>query len=398
MSHRKRMILFMGVTALLSVGANLTHPVTPTIFTNLNLGSYMFGFALAAMLTSNFLTSPFWGKINTYISSRVSLLICGVGYGVGQILFGLSTTEWQFIVVRLFAGAFTGGAFVSVLTYIVNMSENSNQRSYNLTLNVTIQSVFGAFGYLIGGLIGSYNTYLSVWIQGGVLILVGILFFLVAKDDRAIKQEKLKFSTLMKEANPLSSFMAGKQFLTITLVLLFLMSALQNMSFTAFDQSFNYYMRDEFAFPSSYNGIIKGIMGLITFAVNSTICLFIIRKTNIRKSIVTLLSLCGSCMILAIFFNDMIPFIVFNVILFAVNAISMPVLQEILACDAKKYDSNLVMGFYNAMKSFGGIIGAFVSGALYSFNSLFPFILVAVGFIFATFTAVLYYKKSRLNQ
>ncbi len=398
MDNKKRMLLFMAVTGLLNIGANLTHPVTPTIFTNLNLGSYMFGYALAAMLAVNFAVSPFWGKINSYISSRVTLLICCVGYGIGQIMFGLSTLEWQFILVRMFAGAFTGGAFVSVLTYIVNMSDDMTQRSYNLTRNVTIQSVFGAFGYLIGGVIGSYSPYLSVWVQAGVLITCGFLFFAVCKDDATVDKSKLKASVLIKEANPFASFVAGKQFLTISLVSLFVMCSLQNMSFTAFDQSFNYYIRDMFAFPSSYNGALKGVMGIITLIVNSTICIWIIRKTNVLKANIIILLLCSLNMILAIIFTDIIPFIIFNVILFAVNAISVPVMQKILTDNTRKYDSNLVMGFYNAMKSFGGIIGAFASGALYSENAIFPFMLVALGFILSTLLAVFYLKRSNLGK
>ncbi len=391
MSDKKQMLLFMSVASLLHIGANLTHPVTPTIFTNLNLGNYMFGYALAAMLFVNFAVSPFWGKLNNYISSKTTLLICCIGYGISQILFGLSTLEWHFIVVRMLAGAFTGGAFVSVLTYVVNVS-SQEKRSYNLTINVTIQWVFSAFGYFIGGFIGSYSPYLSVWVQSAVLILCGFLFFAVCIDDAKIDKAELKISTLVKEANPLASFMAGKQFFTLALVSLFLMSALQNMSFTAFDQSFNYYLRDQFNFPSSYNGALKGIMGLITLVANSTICIWIIRRTDIRKSNIFLLLFCALSMVLAIVFTDAIPFIIFNVILFAINAVSVPVLQDILASDAKKHDSNLVMGFYNAMKSFGGIIGAFASGALYNYNPLFPFYLVAVGFILATIIAVFYYK------
>ncbi len=391
--EKRKIVLFFVVSAIFNIGANLTHPVTPTIFTNLGLGDYMFGYALAAMLLVNFALSPFWGKINSYISSRTTLLICAIGYGIGQILFGLSTQEWHFILVRMFAGAFTGGAFVSLLTYIINVSNSDSQRSVNLTTTATVQAVSSAFGYFIGGMIGSVNPYLSIWVQGGLLILCGVLFFIICDNDATIDRSKLKFKTLCKEANPLSSFIGIKPILSVSLVLLFLMCVFQNISAIGFDQSFNYFVRDVFGFPSSYNGIIKGIIGVVTLIANSTVCMWILKKTNVKRMNIFIFLICSINMTLAILFPQMISFIIFSVILFAFNAISLPVLQDILANEAKEHDSNLVMGFYNAMKSFGGIIGSFASGALYSFGAMLPFVLVAASFAFATITAWIFYKR-----
>ena len=89
---------------LFNLAANFAHPVTPTVIQDLNLHDYMFGLALAAMMLTNFLLSPFWGKINEYISSRMSLLICCMGYGVAQIWFAYATTELQIVLARMFAG------------------------------------------------------------------------------------------------------------------------------------------------------------------------------------------------------------------------------------------------------------------------------------------------------
>ena len=87
MKYKTRFFLFFFVMVLFNLAANFAHPVTPTVIQDLNLHDYMFGLALAAMMLTNFLLSPFWGKINEYISSRMSLLICCMGYGVAQIWF-----------------------------------------------------------------------------------------------------------------------------------------------------------------------------------------------------------------------------------------------------------------------------------------------------------------------
>ena len=395
MKAKKSMVPFFAVMAAFQLAASFAHPVTPTIFTNLNLGSYMFGVALAAMMTVNFLFSPFWGKINTYISSRNSMMISSIGYALGQVMFGLAQTEAQVIGARMFAGLFTGGAFVSMLTYIVNFSENEKIRGKYLTLYATIQSVCGAFGYFVGGFLGVKSPYVSVTAQVIVLAACGVLFRIFCADDTKISIKLMDRKAFIKEANPFKAFADSKLFMTSLLAVLFAMCVLQNLGMNAFDQTFNYYIKDIFDFPSTYNGALKGIMGLITLIANSTICMWLINRTNVNKSIIGVFVLCSSTMLIAVLFDSVVPFVASNVIFYAFNGISIPLLQNMVANKSKEGNSNLIMGFYNAMKSLGGIVGALLSGFLYTFNPKFPFIFGFAAFLIALVGSVYYYRHDR---
>lgn len=55
-------------------------------------------------------------------------------------------------------------------------------------------------------------------------------------------------------------------------------------------------------------------------------------------------------------------------------------------------DSNLIMGFYNATKSLGGIIGSLFAGLIYTRGPKLSFIFSGVVFLIATLFSVLYYK------
>ena len=395
MKAKKSMVPFFAVMAAFQLAASFAHPVTPTIFTNLNLGSYMFGVALAAMMTVNFLFSPFWGKINTYISSRNSMMISSIGYALGQVMFGLAQTEAQVIGARMFAGLFTGGAFVSMLTYIVNFSEDEKIRGKYLTLYATIQSVCGAFGYFVGGFLGVESPYVAVTAQVIVLAACGIGFRIFCDDDTKISIKLMDRKAFIKEANPFKAFADSKLFMTSLLAVLFGMCVLQNLGMNAFDQTFNYYIKDIFDFPSTYNGALKGIMGLITLIANSTICMWLINRTNVNKSIIGVFVLCSSTMLIAVLFDSVVPFVASNVIFYAFNGISIPLLQNMVANKSKEGNSNLIMGFYNAMKSLGGIVGALLSGFLYTFNPKFPFIFGFAAFLIALVGSVYYYRHDR---
>ena len=60
------------------------------------------------------------------------------------------------MVARLLSGFFVGGIMVSFLTYIIAHA-TLEQRGRYLALSATIPTVFAAFGYLIGGIMGVYS-------------------------------------------------------------------------------------------------------------------------------------------------------------------------------------------------------------------------------------------------
>lgn len=156
MKYKTRFLLFFVAMALFHLASNFAHPATPTIIQELGLPDYMFGLMLAVMMIANFALSPSWGNINRFISSRQSLLICCVGYALAQLGFAYSTTQAGILFVRLLAGVFIGGVFVSMLTYVVNVARPEDMAKY-LTYSATLHSVFGAFGYLIGGVVGEFS-------------------------------------------------------------------------------------------------------------------------------------------------------------------------------------------------------------------------------------------------
>lgn len=389
------LMMFYLACIILNIAANTAHPVTPTIFTTLGLGDYMFGVALASQLVTNFLFSPFWGWITSYISSRRMLLITCIGYGLGQVLFGLATTEMGFIVARALTGVVCGGCFVGMMTYVVNTAPDSVSRGKQLAVTATIQMVCSAFGYFLGGMLGEVFTHLAIIVQVVMLVIAGFVFYVGCKDDAEYTVQDLKKIKGVAEFNPFHSFMLSKNFMTPIFAVLFAACLLQNLGYTCFDQTFNYYIRDQFNFSSGYNGILKGIMGLITLVANSTICIWMIQKTNTRKSVIGVLAVCSAAMFGVILFEEVVPFIIVFVIFFAFNSISLPLLQDLVASGGPENQNSLIMGFYNAMKSLGGIIGALFAGLLYTANPKMPFTFGMISFIIATVLAVVYYMNGK---
>lgn len=396
MKYKTRFMAFFAAMIIFNLAANFAHPVTPTIIQDLNLNDYMFGVALAVMLMTNFLMSPFWGKINNYVSSRFSLLICCCGYGIAQVWFAYATTEFMIICARMFAGLFTGGIFVSFLTYVVNASKPEDQAKY-LTYSATIQSVAAAFGYMIGGFIGEYSVKATFLVQAATLFGVAVMFYLVCEPD-APAGNKIPMKKLAKEANPFQAFLDSRKFMTIAFAMLFAVNVLINFGNTGFDQAFNYYLKDQMGLTSSYNGIIKAAVGLVSFISNMTLCIWIINKTNTKKSMVVLVSVCTVSAIGTLISPNIGLFIAFSVLVYAGYSVSIPVLQDMVAKMADPAQKNLVMGFFNATKSLGSIAGSLTAGFIYSVNAKLPFACTAVIYgvgILAAMGYMVYGKKKQ---
>lgn len=393
MRYKIRFLLFFTGMVMFNLAANFAHPVTPTIIQELQLPDYMFGLMLACMQFSNFLFSPFWGKINTSISSRQTLLICCTGYGVAQLGFACATTQGMILLVRILAGIFVGGINVSFLTYVVGVARSEDQAKY-LTYSATIQAVCGAFGYLIGGLLGEFSIRGTFYLQVICLIMAGVLLRVVCLPDG--EQEKRPIQSVIKESNPLQAFIDGKYFMNMAFAMLFALNILVNFANTGFDQVFNYYLKAQLGLSSSYNGIIKAAVGLISFVFNMSLCLWIIRKTDTQKSMLALCVFCTLAAVGTLLSPQIRGFILWGVFAYAGYSVSLPVLQHMVAVQADPARKNLVMGFYNATKSLGSIIGSLMAGFLYEIQVKLPFAVVAVAYgvsVLATVGYLIHCKK-----
>lgn len=392
MNSKKGIGLFFFGAMLFHIAANLVHPVTPTLIVERQLDSSMFGVALAAMMLANFTFAPFWGRLCGYIPTKTVLMICAFGYALGQIIFGVSMTEPVIIAGRLFAGIFAGGMFAAMSNYVINTTSDMKQRGKNLTVLVTIQNVCGAIGYFVGGMLGVISVETTFVAQCLLLGFVGIYMFWMCKDDTPFKPKPEQRLT-MRDVNPFRAMLAARKFTTPMLGLLFFSVAIAGIGQNSFEQCFNYYIKDQFFLSSAYNGIFKAIIALITLICNSTVCIWIVKRTNTNISFLPVVGLSTVTLGSMLVFDSIVPFVVIDVVFFTLNAIRLPLLQNLCASRATPENSNAVMGFYQAMTSMGGIFGALFAGLIYDANPIYPFILAFISFIAATMISVVYVQK-----
>ena len=382
----KTCLVIIVFSALFS---NFAHPITPTLFKSLGFHDYMFGTAFAAMSFTNFLFSPFWGSIMRKLGTAKMMALCYLGYAIAQVGFGLADSEFMMIMVRLFSGIFIGGFNVGQIMYIMDNSDEAH-RSKNLVYCATINTIMAAFGYMLGGILGDISIYYSIIAQVLGLVMVAIAIYVLLA-DRPKERRELEFSDIIKASNPFKAFINSKEFINNIILCFLLMCIFAQFATTAYDQAFNYFIKDQFGFPPSYNGVLKALVGFVSLFANMTICQYLLKKTNIFKSLIYVFGICVSMLIAIIVVQDVLIFILINIVFFAFNAVYQPLIQASMS-SFEGVDNSVIVGLYNAVKSLGMVSGSLLAGFIYELGPRIPFVLSAISFLGAIILVSRLYK------
>ena len=391
---KKLHLKFFIALAVLSLSSNMAHPVTPTYIAERGLSSPMFGYAYSGAMLTMFLTAALYGKLCNYMPTRRVLFFSTMGYGVGQFFFFLAHSDLSMFLARVFAGLFAAGMWTASLNYVVNTSEPEDRRR-NLTIYTTVQTVVSALGYFLGGMLGEIKTEVSLIAQVCTIVTAAVLFHLLCIDDTPYKhrpEEPLR----ARDVNPFGAFVDVRKYITPMLVLLFIITALTNIGQSTFEQEFNFYIMDHFHLTSGYNGAFKAGIALVSFVVNLTVTMRLMKKANINFTALPVILCCTVPLGLILLFNNVVPFVAMDITFYGFNAIRTPILQNQITENSSIQYSNNAMGFYQSMMYLGCLFGGLFAGSLYTANKRLPFIVAFGAFCVAavfTFLSVRTYKK-----
>ena len=388
MRYKLRFSLYFFAMTLYIFTSNFIHPITPTLIQDLNLPDYMFGLMPAATLLFMFLFSPFWGKITAIISSRNTFLITSFGYAVAQAALAFCTQPGTMLAMRSLAGFFSSGSFVAFLTYVINTGKSEDQPKF-LTYTATIQAVAAPFGYLAGGVLGEWSVIGTIFVHAGAVAFCGVLFRLICVADHTV-ETKLPLRDIVRDSNPLQAILDGRHFMNKAFALLFAVNVLMNFGNFCFDHAFNYYLKDQLHLTSSYNGIIKAAVGFVSFVANMSLCMWILHKTNVKKSMISVALFCTLAAAGVLLLPNMAVYVACSIMVYAGYSISLPLVQHMSAEESDPAQKNLVMGFYNATKWMGSVIGSLTAGLLYSFHAQLPFAAAAAAYGVSILAAIGY--------
>ncbi|MBM6999803.1 MFS transporter [bacterium] len=364
-----------AVMALETIAANMVHPVEPAFYIGLGLPAYVFGVAYAAMALGVFLLAPFWGVLSDRVGRVPVLAATTFVYGCAQLLFVMSTTVGTIVVARFLAGAFCSGCMTSAMAYVADTSgpERIGRRMavYGAVLNLST-----ALGFLLGGVIGAGDPRVSFVAQFFVLALAALAGFALLVEGEAFERSRERIS--LRDANPLAAFV-GMRRLASPWMIAFLAAAFgATMATEAFTNAFNYYLRDQFAFSTAYNGAIYAVTGVLGFAANLTIGMRLQRARHAELPLAVVLAGASVVLLVSLLARSMSVYLGIIVVFFILNAMFLPLMQALVVQSDGGHGE--LSGLFQSTKAFGGVVGALAAGFVYAVGPTLPFVLGAVGF------------------
>ena len=225
-----------------SVAANVVHPVEPAFYIALALPDWIFGAAFAAMAFGLFLWAPFWGVVSDRIGRVPTLAVTMFCYGVSQLAFLVSTTVPTILLARFAAGSFCSGCGVAAMAYVADVSD-VRSTGRRMTLYAAVTGFATAFGYLVGGLVGRDEPGRSFVLQFFILAVVAVCAGLLLREGPAWHPSAQRLT--LKTANPLAAFAETRSILTPWMAVFMVATLLACSASAAYDNSFNYYLRDQ---------------------------------------------------------------------------------------------------------------------------------------------------------
>lgn len=355
------------------IAANLAHPVTPALLKTLQMPGYMFGLAFATMQLANFLFSPFWGNLCDYIHPRVIMLVGCVGYAGGQAIFGYAQSEIMILFGRVLSGFFVSSTTITAIYTLVRIT-TLEQRKTSLPMLVTSFVVLGTFGQFIGGYFGEFNLYYPFIIQIVALVVCGLLFYFGLGNVEI--EQKRKKGSIIKDSNPIQSFIEIKKHITPCFTIQFLTVLMISFASTSLGQTFGYYIVDVLNTGSSINGAARGVVGIISIILNSTLAIRILKSLKVERNIAIVVLLTAITMTLMVSrSNNVVFFIATGVISMSFDTVLVSVLQDRSSTYAHDDIQGIIVGAHNSMKSLGAIVGALIAGVIYDINPRYPFVL-----------------------
>ena len=369
--------------------SNLINPITPAIFLELGLPDYMFGVSFAAMAGASFFMAPVWGKLCGKVGCTKVIFIGFVTYAFTQIAFYYSVTQTEIVICRLAGGITCSAVPVATLAGLINLT-GTEERSRSMLYYSVLSTAGCAVGYSIGGFLGSISIELAFLIQVVAIFMFALILLLTVQDPEPAG-EKGSLPAPKKKSAP-----------NITALLAVFMASVFCASFatTAYDNAYNYYVKEALKFPNYYNGLIRAGIGGITLIVDFTVGAWLMKKTEVKRSIIVCLFLNGVVAVTVPLVSDVPAFVVGNFIFYAVNALYLPLQQTMATEDSNKENSGSVAGMFNSCQYAGKVFGALFAGFIYGAGSLLPFYSSGFVFILGAGCSVLYYriKKGELKS
>lgn len=379
--NRGAMIFLMLNLFLAMAAFGLVVPVMPEYINMLGLDGTTAGLLTAAFAVTQFLFSPYAGKLSDRGGRKKIIVIGMLILAISELIFAVASNVAWLYISRLLGGI--GIAFVSpaVMAYTADLT-TERERARGMSYVAAALSTGFIIGPGIGGFLAEFGTRVPFYAAAAGAGAAAILTLFVLPEIKG-KAEQMNTENEVGIFKGLTQSIKAPYVATL-IVLLALGFALSN-----FETVFGLYLDDSYGYSASQIAVIITVGGIAGIVVQLGLMDLLVRKLGEYKVILYSLLVTALSIPAIILTDSYWGIMIVSIIIFSACDILRPAASTYLSKQADDNDQGYVAGLNSSYNSIGTIIGAALAGVLFDTGHTLPYI--AAGFIllicFAYFAA-----------
>lgn len=380
------------ICSLMSFGFGM--PFVPFYFQELGVTSsvqlsYYVGLSATLPAAAMAVAAPVWGIVSDRYGRKMMILRAMFFAALILASMGMVQSVWQFMVLRICQGIFTGTITASMSFVSANTPEN--HMSYALGLMTSSNFLGWSIGPFIGGLLAEVVGYRVCFVLGGILMMIGFLLVLFL-----VKEDKNTFGYRVRSAEEgkKGRFSIFTPFV-ISIMVCLLMQRIARTVFTPFIALYVQESLGTLTGAASYTGFINGATSFATAAAALTITRWGDRGDKLKLSMyLTLISI--PVVALTLPFESLLVFAVFFTIFYFLAGGIEPILTSAASERTPAHMRGVLFGIMGTVSSVGAMLSP-IMGSYISVEFEIKAILVIIPFVTLIQAACIYIARKKVS-
>lgn len=392
--HRGAILILMINIFILFVGVGLVIPIMPSYMEFLSIDGKTIGFMVAAFSLSQFLFSPFAGRLSDKIG-RKPIIVAGLFvFALSEWMFGASNTIFFLFFARILGGLGAALSMPAIFAYVADITTDEERGKAMGIVTAALTT-----GFIIGPGIGGYLAQLGLRAPfygaaiAGLLAAIITIIFLPKKVTIPNTAPLEKSAEHGKEFLPLwkQLILSVKEPYFFSLIIVFIAA----FGLANYETVFALYVDHKFGFTPQDIALIITLGSIAGAVIQATIFGKLLEWFGEFKIIVLSLLFTGIFVILLTFTSTYWIIFAVTFIVFLGSDLLRPALGTLLS-KMTKNEQGYVQGLNSSYTSLGNIVGPILAGSLFDHNIDFPFYVGGLVMI-ACFAIALFAGKKYLT-
>ena len=379
--NRKASLSLIFIAVFIDLlGFGILIPILPTFSTiELHLSEFSIGLVLAIYSLTQFLFGPILGNLSDRVGRRPLIIGCLFLNAVGYVIFAFTNSFMLLLISRVVAGV--GGSSVAVAQAYIADITTKQDRSKGMGM---IGAAFGlgfVFGPIIGGVLSKYG-YEVTGFASATFSFIAFLFTIFFLPE-SLKKTKDKIKTKARKLIDIPAIkLLFKDNKIASLIIMFfiLVFSIANIYGT-----FALIGYEQYHFTDMQNGIMYGIIGIVSAIVQGGLLRVVTKYIDDRKIVMfgSLLMMIG--LVLVPYAGNMTGLIFVTIILALGSGSLQPTMLSLISKNTSESEQGFTLGVNQSFSAFARVLGPLWGGFAFEYIGYqYPFLTGAA------FTAIIF--------